>query len=145
MAKKTPAATAALTWSTRARVSLRILGVFVEREREIEREGGSGEAYGVVDGLVLAAAERHVGDGALGAAARLGVRGDVVDAGDDAGEGAAAGVVEHLYGVELGLLRDTVGDAADCAGDVGPVAVTVVVVSVPGEVLKPLGTCLVVS
>ena len=49
-----------------------------------------------------------------------------VDAGDDAGGGAAAGAVEHADGDELHALGDAVGRAADGAGDVGAVAVAVV-------------------
>lgn len=92
----------------------------------------------LVEGARLAAAQRHVGHGAVGAVAALGVAGHEVDARDDARVGAGALGVQHLDGIQLGGLGDAVGRAADGAGDVGAVAVAVRVGPV-GVVLQPGG------
>ena len=53
-----------------------------------ENTGGDDGGGGTVDGGGLAATERHVGNGTVGAAAGLRVVGYVVDAGNDTGVGA---------------------------------------------------------
>lgn len=78
-----------------------------------------------VDSSRVATAQRHVGNDTLGAVAVAGVGGDVVDAGDDARVRAGAAVIEDLDTVDGGLLGDTVGAAADGAGNVSAVAVAV--------------------
>ena len=83
---------------------------------------GVSATYSIVHGLVLASAERHVSNGALGAVPGDVVLGHKVDTCNDARVAARATVVEHLDGVQLGLLGDSVGDGADCAGTVGTVA-----------------------
>jgi hypothetical protein len=112
--------------------------------------GGDGEEHarpdqcggGRVDGRRLATAQGHVGDSAVGAAAGRRVGGNKIDAGDDAGRGAGAARVEDLDSEELRLLGDAVVLAADGAGDVRAVAVTVLEAVVAGKVGEEGGAAL---
>lgn len=131
MAKNTPEETAAAT-----------CGLSVSRADYRWKVGGT---HGSVDGGVLSASERHVGDGAGGAVASLSVRGYILDAGNNASVGAGTAVVEHLDGIELGLLGYAIGDAADGTGNVSAMAVAISIVAVASEVLEPLSTYLKVN
>lgn len=84
-----------------------------------EDTGADHVGGGSVDGSGLGATERHVGDGTVGAAAGLGVGGDVVHARDDTRVGSGAGGVENLDSVQADLLGDTVGGTSDGSSDVG--------------------------
>jgi len=125
----------------RRRVVRRIV-IAIPRRNSKEHPRLDHRRRGVVDGRGARPAQRHVGDGAVGAAARGRVGRDKVHAGDDAGRGAGAVGVEDLDGVQLGLLGDAVVDAANGAGYVGAVAVAVGGLAVAGEVGEPGGAAL---
>lgn len=111
---------------------------------------GDGEVqprlHGGVDGEVerggLAAAEGHVGGGALEplAGLALGVHpGGILDALEDVGHGPGAVGAEDLDGEEVGVLGDTVVGGGDGAGAVSAVAVAVDVLVVQRDGLAPGG------
>lgn len=117
------------------------------------RDGGC--TYGLVDGIVTATAQAHVGESTLGAAAGGGVLSDEVDAGDDTGPGAlgllatlkyirrrtthATAVGKNLDSIQLSLLSNTIGGGANGASNVSTVAITIIVIAITAEVLKELG------
>lgn len=90
-----------------------------------EDTGADHVGGGSVDGGRLGSTERHVGDDTVGAAAALGVGGDVVHARDDTRVGSGAGGVENLDSVQADLLGDTVGGSSNGSGDVGTAGYTV--------------------
>ena len=90
----------------------------------------------VVAGLAVSAAERHVDDGARGAAARRVVPGREVHRVQDRASGRNTVGVEDLEAVKLGLLGDAVGVGADNARHVSAVPGAVPVLAVPDEVLQ---------
>lgn len=101
--------------------------------------GGDGEEdtcvddsiSGIVDALGERTAQAHVDNrAAFAALARWGILDDVLHALDNARVGARAIVSEDLDGVELGLLSNTVGLAANGSGTVGTVALTIALVVV---------------
>ena len=116
-----------------------------DSEEEARVDGGFG---GLVQGGAGGSAERQVSDGSLGAAAVLAGVGSVlsgeVEAGDGLRDGSRAVSTKHLHAEELNLLGHTVGLAANGAGDVGAVAVVVVVGAVD-KVLEHGGAALEVG
>lgn len=113
---------------------------------------------GGIDGSVksrgLATTKRHVGDGALEALslAVLGLLhgllvrdGGELDALDDIGHGAGSVGSEHLDGVDVGLLGDTVLLTSNGTRAVSAVAIAVLVLVAGRDGLSPLGTTLEVD
>lgn len=100
-----------------------------------EDAGVDNSGSGRVHGARGAATERHVDNNAVGAALRGSIVDDKLHTSDDARVGASAVVTEDLDSKEGGLLSNTVGGAADSAGNVGTVAlaISVVVVGVVGQ------------
>lgn len=121
------------------------------------RDDGGGRA---VDGGGLAASERHVGNGTVGAAAGLRVGGYEVDTSNDTRVSALCSVsqsftgvpgsiktygaagVEHLDGIELSLLSNTVGLGTNGSSNVGAVTIAIGVLAIAGVVGKEGGTTL---
>lgn len=102
-----------------------------------EETSGDSVGGGGVHGSRLAATERHVGNSAVGAAASLLVVGGEVDTGNDTRVGTGSLGIEDLDSIELGLLSDTVGLAANSASNVGTVAIAIgagAITCVVGEV-----------
>lgn len=95
--------------------------------------GGSG----AVGGGRVAAAEGHVGDGAVGAVAALRVLGNKVHAGNDTRVAAGAVGVEHLDGVELRLLGHTIRGSSNRTRHVRAVTISVRVNAIAGVVGEP--------
>jgi hypothetical protein len=107
-----------------------------------------------VKGGGLATSQAHVGSAALEALLLTvlgsldGVRvrlSSVLDTLDDVGHGARAVGAEHLDGVDVRLLGDTVLLTSNSAGAVGAVAVAILVGIAVGDGLAPLGTTLKVD
>jgi len=96
--------------------------------------------HSFIDSSILTTTKRHVGNRALGAVTRLGIGGDILNASNNASVGTRTTAVKHLHGVELSLLRSTIGNPSDGTGDVSAMAVAIRVISVASEVFKPLGT-----
>lgn len=119
--------------------------------------GGNGEVDAIVNGGVdsqvqgggFATAKGHVGNGALEALLLLGslemVGDSPFDALDDVGHGTGSVRLQHLDGVDTGLLGNTVLLSGDSTGAVGTVAVTVSVLVISGDGLAPVGTALEVN
>ena len=107
-----------------------------------------------VEGGGLATSQAHVGSAALEALLLTvlggldGVRvrlSSVLDTLDDVGHGAGAVGAEHLDGVDVRLLGNTVLLTSNSAGAVGAVAVAILVGVAVGDGLAPLGTTLKVD
>lgn len=107
-----------------------------------------------VEGGGLATSQAHVGSATLeallltvlGGLDGLRVRlSSVLDALDDVGHGARAVGAEHLDGVDVRLLGNTVLLTSNSAGAVGAVAVAILVSIAVGDGLAPLGTTLKVN
>ena len=124
--------------------------------------GGNGEVDAGVDGSVdskvksgrLATTKRHVGSRALEALllTLLGGADSVVvslssplNTLHDVGHGARAVGSEHLDGVDVGLLGDTVLLASNSAGAVGAVTVAILISIAVGNGLAPVGAALEVD
>ena len=78
--------------------------------------------YSIVHSLVLTTTKGHVGNRALGAVPGSRVLGHKVDTRNHTSVATGTAVVEHLDGVQFGLLSDSVGNGTDCAGTVGAVS-----------------------
>jgi hypothetical protein len=64
--------------------------------------------YSGVNSVIPTTTKGHVGDGTSRTVTGSGVVGNEVDTSNDTGKSTRATVVEHLYGVELGLLCNTI-------------------------------------
>lgn len=105
----------------------------------------------VVESRRLATTKRHVGGGTLEALA-LAVLGQlhvvemllcgILDALDDIGHGSRAIASEHLDGVDMSFLGNTVLSASNGTGAVSTVAVTILILVASGDGLAPEGTTL---
>lgn len=95
----------------------------------------------MVDGRRVATSQAHGSNGAFGAAAGLGVTGNVVHATDDTGVGTTALVVKNLDTIELSLFGNTVAFATNGTSAVSPMAVAISLLTAD-EALKKSGATL---
>ena len=117
------------------------VGGRVTRSDGKEDAGIDNGLSGVVDGLGETTTKGHVHDSTVGAVLAGSVSDDKLHTSNDASVGARAIIAKDLDSQESGGLGNTVGSAADGAGNMGTVALNIVVVRV-GEVGGEAGTAI---